>query len=124
MISRYILAIQSSKETRQGRYVKTLLELGLDYTGSLSNAKTTLNRFLRHDAKLLGIREIGNGNNRNLLDRIMPILAAECEKQKLKSYGTYPELRNALKDTLFANAISYSMSNIISLILTPNNISL
>lgn len=35
--------------------------------GPLSLAKSTLNRFLRHDARILGITEIGNGNNRNLL---------------------------------------------------------
>lgn len=51
----HILVLQSSKETRQGRYVKQLLALGVDYKGSLSEAKSTLNRFLRNDARIWGL---------------------------------------------------------------------
>jgi len=97
----------SSKEARQGRVVKKLLALGIDYQGTLSDAKQTLNLFMRHDAKLLGVSEIGNGNNRNLSDRLIPRLMEECQKQNLPVHGDYIALRNRLKESLFSNAITY-----------------
>jgi len=98
---------QSSKEARQARCVKKLLKLGVDYKGSLRDAKQTLNAYMLHDAKLLGITEIGNGNNRNLSDRLVPRLIEECEKLKLPVYGDYEDLRPRLQDTLFAKAIKF-----------------
>eukprot|EP01125_Pyxidicula_operculata_P002533 TRINITY_DN12393_c0_g1_i2.p1 TRINITY_DN12393_c0_g1~~TRINITY_DN12393_c0_g1_i2.p1 ORF type:complete len:143 (-),score=9.59 TRINITY_DN12393_c0_g1_i2:60-488(-) len=98
----------SSKITRQTKYVQQLKELGLEYNGTLSLAKSTLNRFMKHDCKLLGITELGNGNNRNLRDRLTPRLMEECKKRKLSMMGDYVELRSRLKDTdLFKNSISF-----------------
>jgi hypothetical protein len=67
------VAILSTKLTRQLKYSNQLLDLGVDYRGPPAKAKSTLNRFLRHDAQILGIAEIGNGNNRNLMVRLFSI---------------------------------------------------
>jgi len=97
-----------SKETRQGKYATMLRRLGVSYDGTLSDAKSTLNRFLRHDAALLGVNEIGNGNNRNILDRLIPRLMKECTKLKLPDTGDYADLRNRLKTTnLLKKAIAF-----------------
>lgn len=69
LLAKSPLDTASSKETRQSRCVQMLTDLGVDYRGSITGAKSTLNRFLRHDAHTLGILEIGNGNNRNLIVR-------------------------------------------------------
>jgi len=87
-----------SKENRQRTYVKRLLDFGVNYVGSLSEAKSTLNRFLRNDASHLGVVDIGNGNNRNISDRLEPILQKECQKYNLPDYGDYYQLRVRLKD--------------------------
>jgi len=97
----------SSKEARQGRVIKKLMALGVDYHGTLSDAKQTLNLFMKHDAKLLGLTEIGNGNNRNLSDRLVPRLMEECQKQNLPIHGDYVVLRNRLKESLFSGVISF-----------------
>eukprot|EP01126_Amoeba_proteus_P014476 TRINITY_DN16365_c0_g1_i1.p1 TRINITY_DN16365_c0_g1~~TRINITY_DN16365_c0_g1_i1.p1 ORF type:complete len:171 (-),score=38.21 TRINITY_DN16365_c0_g1_i1:101-613(-) len=90
--------LQRSKENRQATYVRELLELGVNYSGSLSHAKSTLNRFLLNDAKIFGLTDLGNGNNRNLKDRLFPELFKLCDKFKVSKFGTYTELRNRLKD--------------------------
>lgn len=52
-----------------------LRRMGVNYSAPLGDAKATLNRFLRNDASVLGINEIGNGNNRNLMvQKILLIL--------------------------------------------------
>jgi len=78
--------------------VRKLLDLGVDYKGSLSEAKSTINRFLRNDCRQLGVIEIGNGNNRNITDRLEPILQKECLKYSLPDHGDYYQLRVRLKD--------------------------
>eukprot|EP01128_Nolandella_sp_AFSM9_P002602 TRINITY_DN12973_c0_g1_i1.p1 TRINITY_DN12973_c0_g1~~TRINITY_DN12973_c0_g1_i1.p1 ORF type:complete len:166 (-),score=28.86 TRINITY_DN12973_c0_g1_i1:54-551(-) len=82
-----------SKETKQQKIVDQLTRLGVPYSGNLSHAKTTLNRFLRRDANHLGIKEQGNGNNRNLKDRLVPVLMKECKKFNLPTHGEYVDLR-------------------------------
>eukprot|EP01124_Arcella_intermedia_P033669 TRINITY_DN813_c0_g1_i1.p1 TRINITY_DN813_c0_g1~~TRINITY_DN813_c0_g1_i1.p1 ORF type:complete len:172 (+),score=19.58 TRINITY_DN813_c0_g1_i1:35-517(+) len=97
----------NSKETRQAKYVQMLRDLGYNYEGPLSMAKTTLNKFLKHDALLVGLKEVGNGNNRNLMDRLVPRFMNECNKYNLPDDGDYVALRNRLRPILFQTSVSF-----------------
>eukprot|EP01129_Flabellula_baltica_P002020 TRINITY_DN1188_c1_g2_i1.p1 TRINITY_DN1188_c1_g2~~TRINITY_DN1188_c1_g2_i1.p1 ORF type:complete len:187 (-),score=33.59 TRINITY_DN1188_c1_g2_i1:330-866(-) len=87
---------QNKKIKRQKKYAKEIMEMGFDFNAHLSEAKTTLNRILMYDAKTLDLVDIGNGNVRNLKDRLIPKYMDMLKKKGIKLEGsyTYAQLRN------------------------------
>lgn len=56
------------------------------------------------------LAELGNGNNRNLKDRLVPELMKLCDKYKLPNTGTYVDLRVRLKEkSPFESALSFGL---------------
>jgi len=97
----------NKKIRRQKKCAQQIIDMGYTFDGHLSEAKTMLNRILLNDAKLFNLIDIGNGNVRNLKDRLIPRLMDECKKKNLSQDGSYVDLRNRLvaNTTIFGKDI-------------------